>query len=59
MSLSFNKPASGNTTYTVPLAYFNWFGINCMKTDIFCFICKTDQNKPVRQEVNSTVILPL
>ncbi len=25
---------------------------------IFVFICKTDQSKPVKQEVNSTVILP-
>jgi hypothetical protein len=25
---------------------------------IFVFICKTDQTKPVKQEVNSTVILP-
>jgi len=26
---------------------------------IFVFICKTDYFKPVKQEVNSTVILPL
>ncbi len=25
----------------------------------FVFICKTDLSKPVKQEVNSTVILPL
>jgi len=25
---------------------------------IFVFICKTDYSKPVKQEVNSTVILP-
>jgi hypothetical protein len=25
---------------------------------IFVFICKTDKSKPVKQEVNSTVILP-
>jgi hypothetical protein len=25
---------------------------------IFVFICKTDQSKPVKQEVNSTVMLP-
>jgi hypothetical protein len=25
---------------------------------IFVFICKTDRSKPVKQEVNSTVILP-
>ncbi len=25
---------------------------------IFVFICKTDQSKPVKQEVNGTVILP-
>jgi hypothetical protein len=26
---------------------------------IFVFICKTDLSKPVKQEVNGTVILPL
>ncbi len=26
---------------------------------IFVFICKTDYSKPVKQEVNGTVILPL
>jgi hypothetical protein len=26
---------SGNTK-------FDWFGISCMTTDNFCFICKTD-----------------
>jgi hypothetical protein len=29
-----------------------------MTTDNFCFICKTDYSKPVKQEVNGTVILP-
>jgi hypothetical protein len=30
-----------------------------MTTDIFfAFICKTDYSKPVKQEVNGTVILP-
>jgi hypothetical protein len=26
---------------------------------IFVFICKTDYSKPVKQEVNGTVIIPL
>jgi hypothetical protein len=29
-----------------------------MTTVYFCFISKTDLSKPVKQEVNSTVILP-
>jgi hypothetical protein len=29
-----------------------------MTTIIFVFICKTDKSKPVKQEVNGTVILP-
>jgi len=29
-----------------------------MTTYNFCFICKTEYSKPVKQEVNSTVILP-
>jgi hypothetical protein len=33
----------------------DWFGISCMTTDNFCFYL---QNKPVKQEVNGTVILP-
>jgi len=42
---------------TVDLLY-DWFGISCMATTIFVFICKSDVSKPVKQEVNSTVILP-
>jgi hypothetical protein len=34
---------------------FDWFGISCMTTDNFF---KTDLYKPVKQEVNGTVILP-
>jgi len=30
-----------------------------MTTDNFFVICKTGQSKPVKQEANSTVILPL
>jgi hypothetical protein len=26
---------------------------------MFVFICKTDQSKPVKQEVNGTMMLPL
>jgi hypothetical protein len=29
-----------------------------MTTDNFCFFYKTDKSKPVKQEVNGTVILP-
>jgi hypothetical protein len=29
-----------------------------MTTDIFVFICKTDLSKPVKQEVNGTVMIP-
>jgi hypothetical protein len=29
-----------------------------MTTENFCFVCKTDKSKPVKQEVNGTVILP-
>jgi len=36
---------------------FDWFEISCMTTDKV-FICKTDQSKPVKQEVNGTVIFP-
>jgi hypothetical protein len=36
---------------------FDWFGISCMSTGNL-FIYKTDSSKPVKQEVNSTVILP-
>ncbi len=35
----------------------DWFRIGCMTTDNFCFICKTDKSKKVKQEVNGTVIL--
>jgi hypothetical protein len=41
---------------TVPLtSFFDWFGISCMTTDNFCFYL---QNRPVKPEVNGTVILP-
>ncbi len=29
-----------------------------MANDNFCFFCKTDESKPVKQEVSGTVILP-
>ncbi len=29
-----------------------------MRTNNFCFICKTDKSKPVKQEVNGALILP-
>jgi hypothetical protein len=50
----------GNTkggSITVPLTscLFDWSGISCMTTDIFC---KTDQSKSVKQELNRTVLLP-
>ncbi len=38
---------------------FDWFRINCMTTEfLFVCICKTDKSKPVKQEINSTVIPP-
>jgi hypothetical protein len=53
---------AGNTkggSITVPFdLLFDWFGISCMTTDNFCFISKTDLSKPVKQEVNGTVIFP-
>jgi hypothetical protein len=38
---------------------FDWFEISCMTATIFVCICKTDYSKPVKQEVNGTMILPL
>ncbi len=49
----------GNTkggSITVQLTSCLTGGISCMTTDIF--FCKTDLSKPVKQEVNGTVILP-
>ncbi len=40
---------------------FDWLGISCMTTDNFCFYLHYLQNrhfKPLKQEVNSTMILP-
>jgi len=37
---------------------FDWFGISCMTTDYFCFYLQNRLSKPVKQEVNCTVILP-
>jgi hypothetical protein len=50
------KVQPGNTKWgsTVDLL-FDWFGISCMTTDNLCFYL---QNKPVKQEVKGTVILP-
>jgi hypothetical protein len=36
---------------------FDRFGITCMSTDIFVFICKTDYSKPVKLEGNSRMTL--
>ena len=44
--------------YHCTVDLFDWFGICSMTTDNFCFICKTDYSKPVKQEVDGTVILP-
>ncbi len=37
---------------------FDWFGINCVTTDNFCFYSQNRLIKTVKQEVNGTVILP-
>jgi hypothetical protein len=34
---------------------FDWFGFVCLRTDFFCI---TDDSKPVKREVNGTMILP-
>ncbi len=52
----------GNTkrgSITVPLTSC-WTGLESAvwQLTIFVFICKTDQSKPVKQEVNGTVMLP-
>jgi hypothetical protein len=62
LSLHKHCPKPGNTkggSITVLLtSCFDWFGISCMTTDNFVFICQTDYSKPVKQEVNGTMILP-
>ncbi len=56
------KCKPGNTkggSITVPLtSCLTGLGPAIWQLTIFVFICKTDQSKPVKQEVNSTVILP-
>jgi len=51
----------GNTKggrMAVPLtSFFDWFGISSMTTDNLCFYLQ-NRPKPVKQEVNCTVILP-
>jgi hypothetical protein len=37
---------------------FDWFGISYMTTDNFCFYLQYRLSRPVKQEVNSTGILP-
>jgi hypothetical protein len=38
---------------------FDWFGISCMTNDNFLFLYANRLNsKPVKQEVNGTMILP-
>jgi hypothetical protein len=36
---------------------FDWFGISCVTTHKFCFYLQ-NKSKPVKQEVNCTLILP-
>ncbi len=52
---------SGNTkggSFTLPLAScLTGLESPVWQLTIFVFICKTDSSKPVKQEVNSTVIL--
>jgi hypothetical protein len=53
---------SGNTkggSIIVPLAScLTGLESTARKVTIFVFVCKTDYSKPVKQEVNGTVILP-
>ncbi len=53
---------SGNTkggSITIPLtSCLTGFVSAVWKLTILVFICKTDQSKPVKQEVNGTMILP-
>ncbi len=51
-------PGAGNTKGGKYHFTVDWLGISCMTTDNFCFYFKTDQSKPVKQEVNGKVILP-
>ncbi len=55
-------PAPGNTKWgciTVPLtSCLTGLELAVWQLTIFVFICKTDKSKPVKQEVNGTVILP-
>jgi hypothetical protein len=37
---------------------FDWFGLVCLKIKTKIFNCHAADSKPVKQEVNSTVILP-
>ncbi len=37
---------------------FDWFGISCMTTEIFCFYLQNRLIQLVKQEVNGTVIRP-
>jgi len=37
---------------------FDWFGISCITPDNSCFYLQTDYSKPIKQEVNGTMILP-
>ncbi len=47
----------GKYHYTiVPL--FDWFGLDCLQIKTKIVSCHTADSKPVKQEVNSTVILP-
>ncbi len=47
----------GENHCTVDLL-FDWFGISCMATNIFCFYLQNRLIQPVKQEVTGTVILP-
>jgi hypothetical protein len=53
---------TGNTkggSITVPLtSCLTGLESAALKLTIFVFVCKTDLSKPVKQEVNGTVILP-
>jgi len=59
-NIDLEKPGNAKGgSVSVPLTYcLTGLESAAWQLTIFVFICKTDQSKPVKQEVNSTVILP-
>jgi hypothetical protein len=48
----------GIITVTLTDLLFDWFGLDCLVNKAKIVTCHTDDSKPVKQEVNGTVILP-